>query len=59
MENSPWTMFQRMLMEQAQQGGEEGAGLTETDYKKLKQIHKMTPAERKVLCRTLYLACMV
>ena len=41
-ENSPWTAFQRLMMEHAR------GGLSERDFDKLKQMHKMTPAERKV-----------
>ena len=48
MENSPWTTFQKLLMEQVKQSGEEGGELTEDDFKKLKQMPKMTPTERKV-----------
>ena len=48
MENSPWTTFQKLLMEQVKQSGEEGGGLTEDDFEKLKQMPKMTSTERKV-----------
>ena len=47
-ENSPWTTFQRLLMEQANQSEEEGDKVTEDDIEKLKQMPKMKPAEKKV-----------
>ena len=42
-------------MEQAKQSGEEGNGLTESDFERLKQMHKMTPAERKVYIQYCYI----
>lgn len=47
-ENSPWTTFQQVMMEQAQKNNELRKGLTDTDFDKLENMHKMSPAEREV-----------
>lgn len=47
-ENSPWTTFQRLMMEHAQKNNKLGEGLSDADFDKLENMHKMTPAEREV-----------
>lgn len=47
-ENSPWTTFQQVMMEHAQKNNELGKGLTDADFDKLENMHKMTAAEREV-----------
>lgn len=47
-EDSPWTTFQQVMMEHAKKNNELGKGLTDADFDKLENMHKMTPAGRKV-----------
>ena len=48
LKNSPWSRFQQVMMEHATENSELGESLTEGDFRQLKQMHKMTGAERKV-----------
>ena len=48
LENSPWKLFQRLMMEHAVQNNQVDVGLTENDFDKLSRMHKMTANERKV-----------
>lgn len=47
-ENSPWTTFQKLMMEHARKNNKLGEGLSDADFDKLENMHKMTPEEREV-----------
>ena len=46
LENSPWTKFQRLMMEHARENID--TGLSQSDIEQLELMHEMTPDERKV-----------
>ena len=48
LENSPWSRFQRVMMDHLKENGDLGNSLSQEELEKLEEMHNMAEPDRKV-----------
>ena len=48
LENSPWSRFQRVMMDHLKENGDLGNSLSQEQLEKLEEMHNMAEPDRKV-----------